>query len=118
MSQLFQSYVQPWKNNFYLFEIQENNTSWDEIVDYDGALYKIFYAPDNGLTQCNKTDDKGLELYYDVETNRIYMTYCIYKPNDKNKDGDYDDNIADGYTLYEKVLFADLSNTKIYPKNI
>lgn len=27
MSQLFQSYVQPWKNNFYLFEILENNTS-------------------------------------------------------------------------------------------
>lgn len=97
--------------------IQENNTSWDEIVDYDGDLYKIFYAPDNGLTQCNKTDDKGLELYYDVETNRIYMTYYVYKPVDSNKDGDYDDDIASGYTLYEKALFADLSNTKIYPKN-
>ncbi len=97
--------------------IQEDKISWDEIVDYDGDLYRIFYAPDNGLTQCNKTDDKGLDLYYDVETNRVYMSYYVYKPNDTDKDGDYDNNIADGYTLNEKALFADLSNPKVYPKN-
>ena len=86
----------------------------EEQVTIDGKVYNYYYAPDQGLTQCNKTDDKGIELYYDAETNRVYATYWVYTTK-VDKDGNIDRDA--GYTIHEKELFADLSNEVIYPDN-
>lgn len=73
----------------------------EEIVTIDGVDYNYYYAPSQGRTSCNLTDDRGLDFYYDVETNRLYTTFYRYT--------------ASGETKNEKALVADLSNEVIYP---
>lgn len=91
--------------------IQENKNSWDEIMEDDGDLYRILYAPSQGHTSCNKTDDKGLDLYYDVAKNQIAVTYNVYSGKKDATTG------ASTYTTKTKALVADLDNEKVYPQN-
>lgn len=72
-------------------------------VVIDGEDYQYHLAPGQGLTSCNVIDNYGLKFYYDVETNRAYVTFTRYAKN--------------AYTVNEKMLFADLSNETIYPDN-
>ena len=72
-------------------------------VEVDGAEYQYHMAPGQGLTSCNMVDNYGIQLYYDTATNRVYATFCRY---------------ASGkYTVNQRNLVADLSNTTIYPDN-
>ncbi len=87
--------------------IRNKKDGVEEQVTIDGKEYNYYYAPSQGRTSCNITDDKGLELYYDVEKNHVYMTFWRYT---------YDDD-GDHYTENKKLLIADLSNEVIYPTN-
>ena len=73
-------------------------------VEIDGKSYQYHMAPGQGLTSCNVIDDYGLKLYYDTQTNCVYITFCRY-------------TTESGYTVNNRVLLADLDNETIYPKN-
>lgn len=72
-------------------------------VTIDDQVYQYYSAPGQGHTSCNMIDDYGLQLYYDVESNQVKITYCVYKNGT--------------YTVKEKALVADLDHEGIYPNN-
>ena len=92
-------------------KIQENKIPDERVLEYNGEKYIVYYAPDQGVTSCNKTDDKGLEFYYDVETNRIYTTFYRYQGDENTETPEID------YLVKEKIILADLSSQAIYPDN-
>ncbi|MBE5751341.1 MAG: hypothetical protein E7357_02910 [Clostridiales bacterium] len=73
----------------------------DELVEIDGAKYRIMYAPGQGRTSCNVMDNYGLKLYYDTEKNQLFITFCRYA--------------SEKYTVNERKLIADLDNERINP---
>ncbi len=83
--------------------LRTRNDNLDTYVVVDGIRYQYYLAPGQGRTSCNKIDGYGLQLYYDVERNLVYITFCRYANN--------------AYTVNERALVADLSNEKIYPNN-
>lgn len=79
-------------------------TETSTVAMVGDVAYAYHFAPGQGTTSCNVMDNYGLKLYYDVEENELFITFCRYTA-DK------------GYVINEKIMVADLDNTTIYPKN-
>lgn len=73
----------------------------DELVEIEGAKYRIMYAPGQGRTSCNVMDNYGLKLYYDTTENQLFITFSRYA--------------SAKYTVNERKLVADLDNERINP---
>ncbi|MBR2341464.1 MAG: hypothetical protein IKA72_03555, partial [Clostridia bacterium] len=84
--------------------LRQNSTSSTELVNLDGIVYSIMYAPAQGMTQFNEVVNKGIKFSYDVEKNQLRSTYYRY----------YDGKS----TLYkDNGIIADLDDTTINPEN-
>ena len=70
------------------------------IIEAHGEQYSLYLAPQQGMTQFNAVDGRGIKFYYNLEKNQLRATYYRYY----NKT----------YTLWDYVI-ADLDHPTIYP---